>query len=317
MLELLPIAIDNEEGCYDNNQHPDYEDDVEETRFSDDTCILQYGSEPCLNRDWDGCMPYSGTGDSRSTDDDFRVIDLSESDDNCSEYAGGDKLRVEDFIADQIEHGVEAYCKLDEGDSCAPAVNGPWADCVVIRAIDPHDGSSTDSDSACTQADPTDWCDLMEGLGDRLAREDDCGLGAGDAIKPVRADSDNLYEAVECPDEPGEVSPRLATVFVFNTLPTDIAQNEYEGVAPAGRRGKDNKGFDVRAYATVLIQSCWFEDTDSPDEDPPEPEWHDDCRHVPGADLVRVRVRFVRLLTQGETGTADESNTNVGIALGE
>jgi hypothetical protein len=100
-------------------------------------------------------------------------------------------------------------------------------------------------------------------------------------------------------------------------LPTDIAQNEYDGVAPAGRRGKDNKGFDVRAYATVLIQSCWFEDTDSREEFPPEPEWHDDCRHVPGADLVRVRVRFVRLLTQGETGTADESNTNVGIALGE
>jgi hypothetical protein len=321
MVDLLPIAIDNEEGCYDDDQQPDYGDDVETTRFSDtDTCVLQYGSEPCTNRDWDGCMPYSGTGDSRSTDDDFRVVDLVDSDDQCSDYAGGDSFRLEDFIADQIEHGVDAYCKLDDNGSCAPAVNGPWADCLIIRAIDPHDGRSTDTDSACTQADPVDWCDLMDGLTDRIAREGDCGLDADEAIRQVGTENDpdkKLYEVVECPDAPGDVSPRLATVFVFNTLPADIAQNFYSGSAPNGRRNRDNEGFDARAFATVLIESCWFEDTDSRAEDPPPPEWRDDCRHVPGADLVRMRVRFVRLLTQGEIGPPNASATNVGIALGE
>jgi hypothetical protein len=157
----------------------------------------------------------------------------------------------------------------------------------------------------------------MEGLRDRMAREDACGLDAAGAIRPVRNEKYNLYEAVECPDAPGEVSPRLAVVFVLEDLPPDVAQNDYRGSAPDGRRGRDNQGFDVRAFATVLIESCWFEDTDSREEFPPPPQWRDDCRLVNGADQIRVRVRFVRLLTQGEIGPPEESATNVGIALGE
>jgi hypothetical protein len=126
----------------------------------------------------------------------------------------------------------------------------------------------------------------------------------------VRNDSDNLDEALECPDVPGKVSPRLAALLVVDELPEDIRQNYYPGAsAPQGRRNRDNEGFDVRAIATVFIEECFYKDTD------PKPE--KDCRHVPGADLVRMRVRFVRLLTQGEIGPPDESATNVGIALGE
>jgi hypothetical protein len=324
MIDLLPIAVDSVEGnCFDDDRAPRY----------GDTCPIQYGSDPCTNRSASTCMPH------RSTDEDFRTVDLLDSDKNCSAYAGGGDFQEDGFLEAQIRDGVDAYCLLDENNGCNdgsgdPDADGPWRDCVTVRAVDPHNESDGDTDTRCNVAyQRNDWCDVMAGMTARIAGEDDCGLTGTEAIQPV-AEASNLFEAVECPGEPGSVSPRLFTVLVLDQLPSDCAQNHYvggpgdddeddgdgddcSGSSRGGRQGDDNDGFDVRALATVFVESCWFEDTDPADGVPRPGAWHDDCRHVKGADLVRMRVRFVRLLTQGEIGPPSESATNVGIALGE
>jgi len=196
---VLPFEIDNNPGpCFDVNQAP---------RFTS-MCPIEFGAQ---------------NGNPRG------VLDLQASGDYCSDANGGGD------IEQLIEFGASGDCFINEKSpqSCDPAKNGPWYDCVGVQNGNPDK--------------------VLEGVQARVARDGLCDQNYGnndgtddffESVIMVHDTGDpytSIYEARDCdPTQDGkQVSPRLVTIIVLENSPNS-----------------GNTGYPIVAFAGFYLAGC-------------------------------------------------------------
>ena len=183
-------------------------------------------------------------------------------------------------LYDLILNGASGFCTIDQDDDCDPDRNGPWDECVAVQT-----GNAKK---------------IINGFADRIAREGSCdfdGDGVEEYEEVTTAVTGTLREAVTCPN--GKISPRLVTIFVLEEDPM-----------PGG--GGNNQGRPIEAFASMYLEGCTFDnDTDNNTVD-------NECTVKNKNGHIVIWGRFVRLITEGDVGPIDPTNTtDMGVALVE
>jgi hypothetical protein len=152
------------------------------------------------------------------------ILDLQAPSDYCSDASGSGSL--EDLIAT----GATGSCLINSQNSCDPAKNGPWYNCVAVQ-----------------NGNPTK---VARAFGTRIAREGACDTN-GDGVEQFSEvvtlvfdspdPNKDIYEPRDCdPNTPGvQMSPRLITIIVLPSPPSS-----------------GNSGYPIYAFAGMYVEGC-------------------------------------------------------------